>query len=70
MEREDIRIRKAIMHVLDTQSGQCIYSENELDTGSDFCDFLRGHIWKVMGSDEKKECIFEEDSEAAGWIKT
>lgn len=69
MEREDIRIRKAIMHVLDTQSGQCIYSENELDTGSDFCDFLRGHIWKVMESDEKKECVFEDDSEAAGWIK-
>ena len=54
MEKEDIRIRKVIMHILDTQTGQAIYSDTEMDAGPDFKDFLKGHIYRVLESDEKK----------------
>lgn len=69
MEKEDIRIRKVIMHILDTQTGQAIYSDTEMDAGPDFKDFLKGHIYRVLESDEKKKSRFQELSEAAGWIE-
>lgn len=69
MEKEDIRIQKVIMHILDTQTGQAIYSDTEMDAGPDFKDFLKGHIYRVLESDEKKKSRFQELSEAAGWIE-
>lgn len=64
MDKGDIRIRKAIVHILDAQVGMPVLSDNELDFGSDMSDFLEEHIFKTLHNDEIKKCRFiEEESD-------
>lgn len=58
MEKEDIRLRKVIVHILDSTVGMPVLSDTLLDYGSDFGDFLKEHISKVMKTDDKKSCEF------------
>ena len=58
MEKSDIRILKAIVHILDSTTGTPVLSDSELEFGSDFSDFLREHIWKIMSGDDVKKCRF------------
>lgn len=63
MDKSDIQIKNAVVHILDTSLGMVVYSDAEPDYGSDFADFLREHIYKVYQSDDIKSCCFlEEDS--------
>lgn len=39
--KDDIVIRKAILHILDTNRGECILSNTLLDPGPDLHDFIR-----------------------------
>ena len=48
MEKGEIRLRKVIVHILDSTVGLPVLSDTLLDYGSDFEDFLRGHILKLM----------------------
>lgn len=68
MNSEDIRINVAIVHIMDSMLGMPVLSDTELDCGSDFGDFIRGHILRIDGSDEMKECRFEEDSKTAALL--
>lgn len=61
MERDDIIIRNAIMHILDSSIGMPVLSDTLLELSPDLNDFLRGHIYKVASSDELKTCVFDED---------
>lgn len=64
MEKDDIRIRYTIIHILDSMIGTPVLSNSLLDHGSELGDFLRGHIYRIMTSDEIKRCSFiEEESE-------
>ena len=45
MNRDDIIIKKAIIHILDSSVGMPVLSDRELDCGPDLYDFLRS-IWK------------------------
>ncbi|MCI5994627.1 MAG: nucleoid-associated protein [Blautia sp.] len=64
MEHEEIRIERSIIHILDSSIGMPVLSDAELDHGSDFGDFLKGHIHRIAGSDEIKNCSFDrEESE-------
>ena len=47
MENEDIRIARSIIHILDSSVGVPVLSDKELEHGSDFGDFLRGHILRI-----------------------
>ena len=70
MTKGDIVIRNAIVHILDSTVGIPVLSDNELNYGSDFADFLKEHIFKVLTSDDKKMCAFiEEESEVYKLIK-
>lgn len=69
MNSEDIRIKTAIVHILDSMLGMPVLSDTELDCGSDFGDFIRGHILRIDGSDEIKQCTFEEDSPILGLLE-
>ena len=63
MERGQIRLQKVIVHILDSEVGMPVMSDALLAYGSDFEDFLKGHICKLMSSDDKKTCEFhKEDS--------
>ena len=46
--RDDIVIRKAILHILDTDHGECILSGALLNPGPEMHDFIRNHIYKIV----------------------
>lgn len=56
--KDDIIIRKVILHVLDTNHGNCTLSNQLLDPGEELYDFIRGHIFKIINSDDAKHCSF------------
>lgn len=60
--RDDIIIRKAILHILDTTHGECILSNVLLDPGPDLHDFIRNHIYKIFSSDDTKNCEFNPET--------
>ena len=64
MQKEDIRIRRVIVHILDSTVGLPVLSDSEIEFGSDFADFLREHIYRIVTGDESKDCEFyKEQSE-------
>jgi hypothetical protein len=68
MEKDEIIIRAAVMHILNTYNSQLEFSDTLLDLTQDTCDFLRNHIYRIMESDDTKECTFTEDSEIGQMI--
>ena len=58
MVKEEIRIKKAIVHILDSTIGMPVLSDEELDFGSEFSDFLKEHISKISSGDDGKSCEF------------
>jgi hypothetical protein len=69
MEKDEIIIRNAIMHILNTNISQLEFSDTLLDLSSDINDFLRNHIYRIIISDETKECEFiKEESEIHNMI--
>ncbi|MGN0330733.1 MAG: nucleoid-associated protein [Kineothrix sp.] len=64
MVKEDIRIKKVIVHILDATVGMPVLSDQELDYGSEFADFLKEHIARITSGDDKKNGRFyEKESE-------
>lgn len=62
MDRDDIIIKKVIIHILDSYMGMPVLSDRELECGPDLYEFFRAHLEKVTNSDDIKACRFEEDS--------
>lgn len=60
--KDDIIIRKCILHILDTTHGQCILSNTLLDPGPDLYEFIRNHIFKITSSDDTKNCEFNPET--------
>ncbi len=58
MQKEDIRIKRVIVHILDSTVGLPVLSDSEIEFGSDFAQFLREHIYKLMAGDDGKDCEF------------
>ncbi|MCI9136229.1 MAG: nucleoid-associated protein [Lachnospiraceae bacterium] len=61
MNKGEIRFRKIIVHILDSTLGIPALSDSILDFGSDFGDFLREHIYRLMTGDDKKTCEFHKE---------
>lgn len=59
MELDDIIIRNAIIHILDSQIGMPVFSDTLLDASPDLNDFIRNHIYKIASGDDVKECTFD-----------
>lgn len=60
--KDDIIIRKAVLHILDTVHGDCILSNTLLDPGPDLYEFIRTHIYKIFVSDDTKDCAFNPET--------
>ena len=60
--KDEIIIRKSILHVLDTARGECILSGSLLDPGPDLYEFIRTHIHRVFVSDDAKDCEFNPET--------
>lgn len=64
MVKENIRIKKAIVHIMDSTIGMPVLSDTELEYGSEFADFVKEHIAKISSGDDAKECRFyQQESE-------
>ncbi len=64
MNKEDIRIKHVIVHILDSTIGMPVLSDTELEYGSEIAEFLKEHIAKISSGDDAKECRFyKEESE-------
>lgn len=64
MIKENIRIKKAIVHIMDSTIGMPVLSDTELEYGSEFADFIKEHIAKISSGDDAKECRFyQQESE-------
>lgn len=70
MERDEIIIRSAIMHILDSNIGMPVLSDVLLEGGPDLNDFIRSHIYKIASGDDSKTCQFNtEESFVYGLLK-
>lgn len=69
MQKEEIRLRQVIMHIMDSTMGMPVLSDQVLDFGSDFGDFLRTHIFRLLESDDMKKCSFDESSCVKGILE-
>ncbi len=70
MDKDRILLRDTIVHILDSTVGMPVLSDDKLEFGSDFGDFLREHIYNVLKSDDIKKCAFEETSNVNNIIRT
>lgn len=59
IQKDDIIIRKGIIHILDSHNGYLGLSNDLLDMGPDLMEFIRGHIFKILDSDDTKKCKFD-----------
>lgn len=63
MKSEDIILKIAIMHILDTDGGELLLSDKPMEITPEIQDFLRLHIEKVTQSDEcRRHCVFDNAS--------
>lgn len=62
IEKDEVIIRKTIVHILDCQSGFIKTSNALMETGPDLNEFLRGHIFRLLDSDDTKKCKFYEET--------
>ena len=58
MVKEEIRIRKMILHILDTTTGEPVLSDDVLEAGAELQEFIREHIAKLFSGDDSKKCEF------------
>jgi hypothetical protein len=61
MERDEIIIRNAIVHIMDSTIGMPVLSDHLLELGPELNEFLRGHIYKIASSDDMKSCEFNKE---------
>ncbi|NCB93518.1 MAG: nucleoid-associated protein [Clostridia bacterium] len=69
MQKEDIHLQQTIIHIMDSSMGMPVLSDQPLDHGSDFGDFVRAHIFRLLESDDMKKCSFDETSEVLALLE-
>lgn len=69
MKREDMILKAAIVHILDSSVGIPVLSDTPLEIGPDFSDFIKAHIEKITESDDVKHCQFSETSEVKDLVQ-
>lgn len=68
IKKDDIYLKNTIVHILDSVVAVPVLSDEELPLGSEFADFLKEHISRIVSGDDLKECVFNEDSYVYGQI--
>ncbi|MCR4657456.1 MAG: nucleoid-associated protein, partial [Lachnospiraceae bacterium] len=71
MQKDEIIIKNAIVHILETNVGMPVLSQHVLERHEELNDLLRTHIYKVASGDDLKNCVFgdEEESEMFRLVK-
>lgn len=58
--KDEIIIRKGIVHILDGELGYPVFSERPLEMSPDTNDFLRSLLYQILSGDDLKKCSFDE----------
>lgn len=66
---EDMIMKTAIVHILDSAVGVPVLSDTPLEVGSDFTELLKKHIEKITESDDMKNCSFGDESEVGELLR-
>lgn len=61
IQKNEIIIRKAILHVLDSNARDEKLSDCLLDLGPNINEFLGDHIFRLIDSDDTKQCRFRDE---------
>ncbi len=64
MQKDEIIITNAIVHILETEVGMPILSEYVLERHEELNDLLRSHIYRVAAGDDLKSCVFREGNDS------
>ena len=67
MNKEDIRIKNVIIHIMDSTIGMPVLSDTELEYGSEIAEFLKEHIARISSGDDA--CLLYMMPKSAGFIK-
>ncbi len=70
MDLSNIRIKKSIVHILNSENDNLILSNNEIQYDLDFQEYLKSHIKRIMEGDDARSCEFRENSTVLNIIKT
>ncbi len=62
MNCDDIILRHAVLHILDSTVGMPVLSDTLLNLNPELNDFLREHMFRILSSDDTKKCRFLEES--------
>lgn len=66
---EDIKIKKAILHILDNNVGIPVISDKELEIDTDISDFLEKHIEKLLTDSNLRNAKFTSDNDISEIIR-
>ncbi len=66
----EIKINKAILHILDNNSPQPIFSQNELELNEGIENFIAKHVEKIITDDGIKEARFNQDAPFIHFIES
>ena len=69
MERDEIILRNAVLHIMDSTLGFPVLSDTMLDLNEELADFLRDHIYRIISGDDVKKCRFEDHSQMGNLLK-
>lgn len=62
MNKDDIILKKSILHILDSTLGMPVLSDVLLDIGTELSDFICTHIARLLSGDDLKTCYFQENT--------
>ncbi len=63
MSYDDIILRNAVLHILDSTVGMPVLSDTLLNLNPELNDFLKNHMVRILSSDDTKKCRFLEGSQ-------
>lgn len=61
METQDIKIKYLIVHILNSEHAIPVLSDTVLNVGTEFEEFIKGHICRVLTGDDVKPSKFSEE---------
>lgn len=64
MEKEDVIIRNAILHILDSSLAAPVLSDFLMDISMDASELFRSQIYRLAVDDDVKDCSFDEEHSA------
>ena len=70
MVTENIVVKQAILHVLDSEHGKMILSSQCLSLGSLMAEFIKNHISRLVRNDSVKKCYFKEQNSETRVLST